>query len=50
MNKKVRIQNKSKILKGLELAYEKMLLFKKQHNSDLVITQNHQIVKIKLNN
>ncbi len=49
MNKEDRLQNKNKILKGLELAYEKMLLFKKQKKTELIITKNHKIVKIKLN-
>ena len=33
---------------GIEKAYEKMILFKKEHKSDLVIIQNNKIVKIKL--
>lgn len=36
-----------KILKGLEKAYEKMIEYKKQKGSELVIMQNGKIVKIK---
>lgn len=36
-----------KILIGLEKAYEKLLEFKKQKNSDLVIIQDNKIVKVK---
>ncbi len=36
-----------KILEGLEIAYEKMIEFKKQKNSEIVIIQNGKIVKIK---
>ena len=49
MNEEVRFQNKTKILNGLELAYKKMLLFKKQQQSELIIAKNHKIIKIKLN-
>lgn len=34
------------ILKGLEKAYEKMVEFKKQKNSPLVISKNGKVVKI----
>lgn len=36
-----------KILIGLEKVYEKLLEFKKQKNSDLVIIQDNKIVKVK---
>ena len=36
-----------KILEGLEKAYQKMIEFKKQKNSDLVILQDGKVVKIK---
>ena len=48
MTLEAKIENRNKILKGLEKAYEKMLLFKKEHKSDLVIIQDNKIVKIKL--
>jgi hypothetical protein len=41
------IEEKNKILKGLEKTYEKLLAFKKSKNSELVILRNNQIVKIK---
>ncbi len=48
MTKEAQIEQRDKILKGLELAYERLLAFKKMHNSELVIIQNDKIVKIKL--
>lgn len=37
---------KEKILAGLEKAYQKLLEFKKQKGTDLVVMQNGRIVKI----
>ncbi len=48
MTNEAQIEQREKILKGLELAYERLLAFKKKHNSELVIIQNDKIVKIKL--
>jgi len=41
------IELRDKILSGLEKAYEKLIEFKKQKNSKLVIMQNGKIVKVK---
>ena len=41
------LEEKNKILKGLEKVYEKLLEFKKSKNSELVILQDNKIVKIK---
>ncbi len=41
------IELKDKILKGLELTYIRLLEFKKQKNSVLVIKKNGKIVKVK---
>lgn len=41
------IEEKDKILKGLEKVYEKLLEFKKIKNSELVILRDNKIVKIK---
>ncbi|MCU0422954.1 MAG: hypothetical protein MUC81_09110 [Bacteroidia bacterium] len=41
------IEEKNKILKGLEIAYEKLIEFKKMKNSELVILRDNKIVKIK---
>lgn len=43
----VQIEEKIKILKGLEKAYEKLIEFKKAKNSELVIIRDKKIVKIK---
>ena len=48
MKTETKIENRNKILKGLEKAYEKMLVFKKERKSELVIIQDDKIVKIKL--
>lgn len=44
----VQLEEKIKILKGLEKAYEKLLEFKKMKNSELVILRDNKIVKLKL--
>ncbi len=41
------IELKEKIIKGLEVVYEKLIKFKKEKNSELVIMQEEKIVKIK---
>lgn len=41
------LEEKKKILKGLEKAYQKLLEFKKQKNSVLVVLRDNKIVKIK---
>ena len=47
MTKESKTELKNKIIKGLEIAYEKMLAFKKERNSYLVIIKDDKIVKIK---
>jgi len=41
------IEEKDKILKGLEKVYEKLLELKRMKNSELVILRDNKIVKIK---
>jgi len=41
------IEEKHKILKGLEKVYERLIEFKKMKNSELVIMRDNKIVKIK---
>ncbi|GGE01917.1 hypothetical protein [Planktosalinus lacus] len=41
------IELKDKIVKGLEKVYERLLEFKKNKNSELVVMQGDKIVKIK---
>lgn len=48
MTSETKIENRNKILKGLEKAYEKMIAFKKERKSELVIIQDNKIVNIKL--
>lgn len=40
-------EEKIKILKGLEKVYERLIEFKKNKNSELVVLRNNKIVKIK---
>jgi hypothetical protein len=41
------IELKDKILIGLEKVYERLIEFKKQKNTELVIIKDNKIVKIK---
>ena len=43
----IQIEEKNKILKGLEKAYEKLLEFKRTKNSELLVMIDNKIVKIK---
>lgn len=42
-----KIEQKNKILAGLELTYKKLLEYKKQKNSELVVIRDNKIVRIK---
>lgn len=41
------IELRDKILAGLDKVYDKLLEFKKQKNTDLVVIKDNKIVKIK---
>ncbi len=41
------IELKDKIVKGLEKVYERLIVYKKEKNSELVIMKDGKIVKIK---
>jgi hypothetical protein len=43
----IQIEEKNKILKGLEKVYTKLLEYKKSKNSELVVLRDNKIVKIK---
>jgi hypothetical protein len=43
----IQIDEKNRILKGLEKVYEKLLEFKKAKNSELVVLRDNKIVKLK---
>ena len=49
MKKKTFEEESEQILRGLEKAYKKMVKFKKEKNSPLVVTENGQIRKIPAN-
>jgi hypothetical protein len=42
-----RTSNQTKILKGMDKVYEKLIEFKKKMNSELVILKDNKIVRIK---
>jgi len=42
----IQIEERNKILEGLEKTYQNLLLYKKNKNSTMVILQNKKIVKI----
>ena len=46
-NKDKQIELKNKIVKGLEKVYERLIEFKKEKKSVLVVMQDDKIVKIK---
>lgn len=46
MTAEERAKRKEKIIKGLELAYENMIAFKKEKNSKLVVIRDGKIVKL----
>jgi hypothetical protein len=43
----IQIDEKNKILKGLEIVYERLIAFKKMKNSELVILRDNKIVRVK---
>jgi hypothetical protein len=47
MTKEDKIDRRNKILEGLKKAYEKMLEFKKEKKSELVVIKDNKIVRIK---
>ena len=47
MTTKDKIEFRNKIIFGLEIAYQKMLEFKRQKNSVVVIIRDNKIVHIK---
>ena len=47
MTREAKIERKNKIILGLEKAYEKMLEFKREKNTEVVIIRDNKIVRIK---
>lgn len=45
--KEEQIELKDKIVKGLEVAYERLVAFKKAKKSELVVMKEGEVVKIK---
>jgi hypothetical protein len=46
-DKKKKIEQRNKILLGLERTWEKLVLFKKEKKSDLVILKDDKVVHVK---
>ena len=46
-SKKEKIDQRNKILKGLEKTYEKLIQLKKEKNFDLVILKDDKVIHIK---
>lgn len=42
-----RTENQTKILKGMDKVYEKLIEFKKKMNSELVVLKDGKIVRVK---
>jgi hypothetical protein len=47
VKKDKQIALRNKIIKGLELTYERLIEFKKEKNSELVIIKDGKIVRVK---
>jgi hypothetical protein len=47
MNLEKQFERRDKILTGLEIAYERMLEFKRQKNSEVVVMREGKIVRLK---
>ncbi len=43
----IQIDEKNRILKGLEKVYEKLVEYKKAKNSEIVVLRDNKIVKLK---
>jgi hypothetical protein len=47
MNQEEQLERQEKIIAGVKVAYERMLEFKRQKNSELVLIQDGRIVRLK---
>lgn len=47
MNQEKQPELRDKILAGLEIAYERMLEFKRQKNSEVIVAREEKIVRLK---
>lgn len=45
-NKELLKEKREKIIKGLELAYKKLVEFKKQKKSPMIVSRNGEVVEI----
>lgn len=47
MNQEQQLEQQEKIIAGVKVAYERMLEFKRQKNSEVVIAREGKIIRIK---
>ncbi|WP_223650372.1 hypothetical protein [Hymenobacter psoromatis] len=47
MNLEEQLERQAKIAAGLKIAYERMLEFKRQKNSEVVVMREEKIIRIK---
>lgn len=47
MKKHKRTENQVKILKGMEMVYERLIEYKRKINSEIIILKDDKIVRIK---
>jgi hypothetical protein len=43
----IQLEERSRILKGLEKVYEKLLEFKKAKNSEIIVLRDNKIMRLK---
>lgn len=48
-NKELLREKRDKIIRGLEEAYKRLIIFKKQKNSPIVVSRNGEILEIDAN-
>jgi hypothetical protein len=47
MNQEEQLERQEKIIAGVKIAYERMLEFKRQKNSTIVVAPNDQVIRVK---
>jgi len=47
MNQEEQLERQEKIIVGVKIAYERMLEFKRQKNSTIVVTSNGKVIRVK---
>jgi len=50
MNQEEQLERQAKIIAGVKIAYERMLEFKRQKNSELIVAREGKVIRTKYNN